>query len=449
MPTSTDRQRGQALLMVSFATVVIFGSLALAADVGWEYFRRETAQAAADSAALAAVRAAVSTSPSSLVCGSSGVWCSAAATNCPTTAPGVASTSFDNACMMAAANGLSGQVVSLTANTTSTVPTVSGPVVGYWATARTYHSAAAWFGGIFGATSMTASVRATAAAIAGAGGGGCIYVLDPKAANAFVAGNNFQAKFGCGVYVNSTANANNGPGAAMYVTGSAYIQAPSINVVGSYYQDNSGHTSVTPLAGAPSVTDPLVSLPSPSPAPSCLSGDFTSWQSSQYTPAPGTYCGFSLGNGMNAQLSSGMYIINGGTFSIQGGSTLTATGGVFIYLTGGATVNIANGSTVTLSAEASGSYQGILFYQDRSMTSPGASTIAGGGNLNLTGSLYFPHATLNINNGTSTNISSGGTTTAIVADIVDFQGGASVFTADTGGAKTGINGATYNVYLIE
>jgi hypothetical protein len=449
MNTSTHRQRGQSLLMVTLATGLIFGSLALAVDVGWAYFRRETSQAAADSAALAAVRAAVHTSPSGFTCNASGVWCSSTASDCPSTTPTSASNSFNNACMMAAANGLSGETVSLTANTTNTVPTVSGPSAAYWATARVYHTASSWFGGIIGANSLTASVRSSAAAIASSGGGGCIYVLDPNAANSFLAGNDFQAKFGCGVYVNSSANANTAAGAAMEVTGSAYIQAPSINVVGSYHQDNNGNTSVPPSTGGSVVTDPLASLPSPTPAGTCQSGTFTSWQSTEYTPAPGTYCGFSLGNGMNAQLSGGTYIINGGTFSIQGGSTLTATGGVMIYLTGGATVNIANGSTVTLSAQTSGSYQGILFYQDRSMTSPGASTIAGGANLNLTGSLYFPHALLNINNGTSTSVSSGGTTTAIVADMVDFQGGASVFTADVGGAKTGITGVSYTVYLIE
>ncbi|HXE62648.1 MAG TPA: hypothetical protein VN519_03870 [Bryobacteraceae bacterium] len=37
-----------------------------------------------------------------------------------------------------------------------------------------------------------------------------------------------------------------------------------------------------------------------------------------------------------------------------------------IYLTGGAQVNIANGSSVTLTAQSSGDYQGVLFYQDRS-----------------------------------------------------------------------------------
>jgi Putative Flp pilus-assembly TadE/G-like len=449
MTSSSHHKRGQSLLLVTLAAGLIFGSLALAVDVGWAYFRRETEQATADSAALAAVRAAVHTSSGGFTCGSSGVWCSATATNCPSTTPTTASNSFNNACMMAAANGLSGETVSLTANTTSSVPTVSGPTAAYWATARAYHTATSWFGGLIGTNSLTASVRATAAAISGSGGGGCIYVLDPSAPNAFLAGNDFQAKFGCGVYVNSTANAATASGAAMEVTGSAYITAPSINVVGSYHQDNNGGTSVTPSTGTSAVTDPLVSLPSPTAAPSCQSGNFTSWQSSQYTPAPGTYCGFSLGNGMNAQLSGGTYIINGGTFSIQGGSTLTTTGGVMIYLTGGATMNIANGATVTLTAQTSGSYQGILFYQDRSVTSPGSSTIAGGANLNLTGSLYFPHALLNINNGTSTNISSAGTTTAIVADTVDFQGGASVFTADTNGSKTGITGASYTVYLIE
>ena len=352
--------------------------------------------------------------------------------------------------MMAAANGLSGETVSLTANTTSTVPTVSGVSPAYWATARVYHTATALFGGVIGGSSLTASARSSAAAIASSGGGGCIYVLDPSAPESFNAGNDFQAKFGCGVYVNSSANGSTEATAAMSVYGSAYITTPSVSVVGSYYKDNSGAgTSSTPTTGTSVVTDPLASLPSPTAAPSCQSGNFTSWQSTQYTPAPGTYCGFSLGNGMNAQLSSGTYIINGGTFSIQGGSTLTATGGVMIYLTGGATMNIANGASVTLSPQTSGSYQGVLFYQDRTVTSPGSSTIAGGANLNLSGSLYFPHALLNINNGTSTSISAAGTTTAIVADMVDFQGGASVFTAATNPSQTGISGVTYSVYLIE
>jgi len=77
------------------------------------------------------------------------------------------------------------------------------------------------------------------------------------------------------------------------------------------------------------------------------------------------------------------------------------------------------------------------------MTSPGASTFAGGATMNLTGSLYFPHATLDINNGTNTT----GTTMAVVADMINFQGGAH-FLADTNGSKTGIGGG-YTLYLLE
>jgi hypothetical protein len=138
---------------------------------------------------------------------------------------------------------------------------------------------------------------------------------------------------------------------------------------------------------------------------------------------------------MSLQMSPGIYIVNGGSFNIQGGSTVTASGGVLIYLTGGATVNIANGSTVTLSAQTSGSYQGVLFYQDRSMASPGASTFAGGASMSLTGSLYFPHATLDVNNGANATVM------AIVADMVDFQGGAHLL-ADADGTKTGLTGGT-------
>jgi hypothetical protein len=445
MHLPVNSQRGQSLLMVTLSMGMIFGGLSLAVDVGWAYFRRETAQAAADGAALAAVRAAMKSSPGSYTCGTDGVWCGSpagTATACGKL-PGSPSTSFDNACMMAAQNGLSGQTVTVQANTTSSVPTVSGPTVSYWVTVRVYHNGGGFFGGILPSTSggLTVSSRSSAAALmTSSGAGGCVYILDPRASQSFLAGNDAQIILNCGLYVNSSANSAS-PSAAMYLTGSAYVQATTIEVVGSYYADNAGHASPTPTTGATAASDPFASLPSPTPAGTCSSGNFTAWQSTAYTPAPGTYCGFTLGNGMNAVLSPGTYIINGGTFSVQGGSALTATGGVLIYLTGGATANIANGATVTLSAQSSGTYQGVLFYQDRTMTSPGASTLAGGASMTFTGSLYFPHALLNINNGTNTAVM------AVVADEVNFQGGAH-FQADTNGAKTGIM-STYGLYLLE
>jgi hypothetical protein len=101
-----------------------------------------------------------------------------------------------------------------------------------------------------------------------------------------------------------------------------------------------------------------------------------------------------------------------------------------IYLTGGAQVNIANGSSVTLTAQSSGPYQGVLFYQNRTQAA-GTSTFAGGANQKLTGSLYFPKSLLNINNGSNTS------TLGIVAGRVSFQGGA-VLKQATSLSQTGL-----------
>ena len=426
--------------MVTLSFTVIVGMLGLAVDLGWAYYRQQAAQAAADAGAAAAVRFALNSAPGGPSC-TGAVWCSAAATNCPSAAPGSASTSFNSACMLAAANGFTTSgidTVSVAAGTSNPVPGVSGPTPAYWATVRVSEALPALFGMAFARGGFTPGAIATAGAMTSPGAGSCIYVLDPSAADAFEAGNGAAVQIGCGVYVDS-----NNASAAMYVTGGASVQASTINVVGGFKKDNGGTTSVTPTTGAASVPDPFINLPAPAVSGSCQSGNFTAWQATPYTPAPGTYCGFSVGNGMALQMSGGTYIINGGTFSIQGGSTVTTTGGVLIYLTGGATVNIANGANVTLSAQTSGTYQGVVFYQDRTIASPGSSTFAGGASMNLTGSLYFPHGTLDVNNGSGTT----GTAMAIVADMVNFQGGAHLL-ADAGGTHTGLS-SSYTVSMIQ
>jgi Flp pilus assembly protein TadG len=436
MCKTAQARGGQAALMMTLSLTLIFGMLGLAVDVGWAYYRQQATQAAADAGAIAAVRAAVTSAPSGPTCAGA-VWCGAA-TNCPATAVTSPSTSFDNACMLASANGFTTSgidTVSVQAGVSSPVPTVSGPAAAYWAVVRVKESLPALFGAAFARGGLGPGAIATAAAIGSASAGSCIYVLDPSAADAFEASNAAVVQSACGIYVDS-----NNSSAAMFVTGGASVTASAMRVVGAFSENNGGTTSVTPTTGAASVADPFVNLASPSPAGSCQSGNFSAWQSTPYTVSPGTYCGLTLGNSMSLQMSPGTYIIDGGNFSIQSG-TVSASGGVLIYLTGGATVDIANGATVTLSAQTSGAYQGVLFYQDRTMTSPGASTFAGGSTMSLTGSLYFPHAAVDMNNGTTAS------TMAIVADTVNFQGGANLL-ADNGGTKTGLS-AGYTVSLIQ
>lgn len=429
-------RNGQALVMATLSLFLMFGMLSLGVDLGWGYYRREVAQTAADAAAAAVIKAALTSSPSSQTCGSNNVWCGTTAgtiTSCPTTAPTNPVTSFDYGCMLAADNGFtpngSSRTVTIQANTTSPAPTVPGTTVSYWATVRISESETPFFGspgndGLLNSSAMsTAAITSTGSS----GSNPCLYVLATTGTSFQIGNGATLTTSSCGIYVNSSS------ATAMSVTGGATVTSSTVNVVGGVSVNNGGHISSSPHTGVSAVADPFASLPSPTVpgSGSCASGNFTNWQATPYTPSAGCYNGMSVGNGMSANLGAGTYIINGGTFSIQGGSTITGTG-VMIYLTNGATVNIANGANVTMSAEGSGSYEGVLFYQDRSMTSPGSSTFAGGSSMHLTGSLYFPYALLNINNGSNAQ------TEAIVANSVDFQGGATLDQA-TSQTQTGLS----------
>jgi hypothetical protein len=417
--------------MMTLSLTLLLGMLGLAVDVGWAYYRQQATQAAADAGATAAARAAVTSAPSGPTC-TGAVWCGAA-TNCPATAVTSPSTSFDNACMLASANGFTTSgidTVSVQAGVSSTAPSVSGPAPAYWVVVRVTEALPALFAAAFARGGLSPGATATAGAIANPGGGDCMYILDPSASGAFLATNGAAVTAACGIYVDSTSSS------AMTITG-ATVTAPTIDVVGGVSKTNGGTTSVSPSTGAASATDPFKNLASPTPAGTCQNLSFTG---NHATPAPGTYCSFAAYSGQTVTMSAGTYIVNGGYFSASD-ATITSTGGVFIYLTGGATVAISNGSTVTLSAETSGTYQGVLFDQDRTESSPGASTFQGGSSMNLTGSLYFPHSTLNINNGSASS------TLAIVADMVNFSGGVNL-KADPNGTKTGLS-AGYTVSMIQ
>jgi hypothetical protein len=439
--------------MVTVGITMMLGLMSLAVDLGWGYYQRESAQSAADAAAAAAVRAVEASVSGAPVCATGIVWCGTPAgtiTNCPAAKPSTATNSYDNACMLAAANGFTttgSKTVSVQANTTSPAPTVAGVTVSYWVTVRISETPGTFFGiplVATGASGLATNVIATSGITTSGSASSppCMYILGTSGTT-FTLGNGATVTgSSCGVYINSNDTAGN---KAMFVTGGARLNSPTVSIVGGDLVNNGGCLatapgnacgSLTPTTGASAVADPFANVPAPTIPSSCASGNFTSWQATPYqlntTGAnQGCYNGMSLGNGMSAVMGPGTYVINGGTFSIQGGSTLTATSGVMIYLTNGATVNIANGATVNMSAQATGTYEGILFFQDRTMASPAASTFAGGANTTMTGSLYFPNSLLNINNGSNTN------TEAVVAGSVNFQGGAT-FKQATTQSQTGL-----------
>jgi hypothetical protein len=279
----------------------------------------------------------------------------------------------------------------------------------------------------------TSSITAKATAgLVGTVSSKCVYVLNPSAQNAFQATNGSAVTLnGCGLAIDST-NAD-----AMTVSGGSTVTASAISIAGGDVISGGSSTTPAPVVQPPAV-DPFASLPAPAVG-ACNFTDYSpGWGS--WTLNPGVYCGDSshpainLSNGSTAVFNPGIYIIKGGGVSL---TNATDTGnGVMFYLTGTnasyGSVTISNGAAATLSAPPSGAYMGVLFYQDRSITSSNNGSFAGGVNMLLTGTLYFPTTGIVVSNGAGSNSVMG-----IVAAEVSFSGGAKV-TWDSTGQKTGL-----------
>jgi hypothetical protein len=161
--------------------------------------------------------------------------------------------------------------------------------------------------------------------------------------------------------------------------------------------------------GIAPVSDPLAYLPPPEVA-GCGTVNY-SITSGTAILNPGVYCGDSghaaiqIGGTSQVTLNPGMYVVNGGGVQISGTSSLTGNG-VTIYNTGAVStykpIIAQDSSVMDLRAPTSGVYEGILLFNDRtvSMGAGGGPNILGGSSgSRLEGVLYFPSVGLELTNG--------------------------------------------------
>jgi hypothetical protein len=227
-----NRERGQALIMVTFSIAFLLGMIGLAVDLGWSYYRIQAAQAAAESAALAASVAVLQNA--TITCGNS--ICQAAlpcAAN-PTAPP---ADNIASGCLYAKANGFVNagqQTVQIAANLTNP-PTATGISTLYWVTATVTERNVQLFSGLFGNhTFGSVAAQATAGVFQGTTPN-CIYVMDRTASQALMlSGSNSIIQTNCGVYVNSNS------ASAVVVNGQGKLNAPTVNIVGSYQSCTNG-----------------------------------------------------------------------------------------------------------------------------------------------------------------------------------------------------------------
>jgi len=411
------------ILLVVAMSLLLIGALGLAIDGGQIYAQRQMAQAAADAAVQAGIMSIFdgtnATSANPFGTGATPIASSACTT-----------TDLRTPCVYARNNGFGGtaaDTVTLSFPATVSGVTLSSATVPAFAVTvqRTLKTGLIQF---LGAATSSIIAKGTAGLV-GTVSPDSIIILGSGANALQVTGSGSVNVTGGGIAINS-ANAD-----AVTVSGTSTIAASVIDIVGGISIAGSASTTPAAVTGTTPVADPLASLPAPAVG-SCTFTNYSLSGIATATIGPGTYCGgISVGNSANLTLTAGNYIINGGGLSFSGAAIVNGSG-VMFYLTGTnatyASATIGNSANVSLSAPASGTYTGILFFQNRSITSASNAAISGAASTSLTGTLYFPTTSVSL-----TGSAGVATDMAIVASALAVTGAASI-QYDPTGQKTGL-----------
>jgi hypothetical protein len=227
-----------------------------------------------------------------------------------------------------------------------------------------------------------------------------IYVLNGTAGGALSLSGNASINLPGAVVVDSNSRS------ALTESGNASIKAASIQVVGGV--TTSGNATLSPAAttGVAAVADPLAGLTGPGTAGLTNYGA-ASFSKGAHTLSPGIYTQISASGNASLTLSPGLYLIEGGGFTVTGNASVTGAG-VTVYNTssnypsntgsyGGITLS-GNGS-FSLSAPTAGQYAGIVIFQARANTR--AMSLSGNAAAGLSGTVYAPAALLYVSGNAS------------------------------------------------
>jgi Flp pilus assembly protein TadG len=367
-------ESGQAMILAALCMTCLLGFVALATDVGIMLHEKRLAQIAADSAAVA----------------------------------GSADLSFGTASSAAQAaaaqngftNGSNGASVVVNPSPTS------GPFSGdaRYIEVIISQNQPTLFMALFGRTSMTVTARAVATNGAGST---CMYLLGPTGSDLSLTGSASINVRSCGILDNSVSSN------AIALTGSGAVVAQSLGVAATapgYSITGSGRITPTPTAGIAQASDPLAFLPTPTVAPSTPCAAFTANGSTPVTLTPGCYGGLTINGSGTVTMNPGNYLFNGpvvfngsgavtmgsgiyefnSSLNFTGSENITGTGVTLYVTTAAGSVNLTGSGTMSLSAPTSGTYNGILFFEQRGDTN--ALTITGSHTTNFSGIFYLPSA---------------------------------------------------------
>lgn len=162
--------------------------------------------------------------------------------------------------------------------------------------------------------------------------------------------------------------------------------------------------------------DPFASMPAPA-----LSTCKTPLPTVNFQPdTPGgtvTYCS-DVNINASATFQPGIYIFTR-ALKLSGSASLTGAGVLFYFQGPNSSINMVGTGALSLSAATSGTYKGILIWQDKVNTTK--VQLKGGSSMDLSGNLYFPSAAVELSGGSSSS-----TIGLVVASKVSTSGGSSI-----------------------
>jgi len=283
------------------------------------------------------------------------------------------------------------------------------------------------------------AIEVTATANGSPGGDACVLGLDKtKSGSVVSAGSNVINMPDCVIAANSTSES------AIRLQGATTVNVQSLHTAGNY--EVVGGAADLTFASPPTVHGSDLKDPFENPAiPSLGTCDSTStsWNngnSSNRTVDPGAdgimyFCqGLSISGG-NINFKPGTYVIDRGDLSVTGNGTVRCSscspggaGVVFIFTAASAAnvgkLSIAGTPNIVLNAPSSGTYKGLLFYQDGKATTTQSSSVRGDSASSLTGAFYFPSTPLDFG-GNSGGLSE---CVEVIANTITFIGNSTLTT---------------------
>jgi len=365
---------GQAIVVIALAIAALLLGIGLALDTGQLFVARRGLQTAADAAAWA---------------GASVLF-----------AGGSASAARSAAVLDASRNGYA-------ADAATTITTASPPTSGIAAgdpgsievNVSQLVSTIFLRGASGGRTAV--SVRSVAG-VARSGDGDAVIVLNTSSNGVLdLAGGADLTIVGGGSATNSTGNNAVSIGSGHHLTGTYH------RVTGNVSGPNAARISPAATVGVAATADPFATLSGPSTTGlSLFSGQTIT--NGTVTLNPGVYSGLvTVGSNGIAKLNTGVYVFQAGVRTTINGSIVPGmAGGVVIYNTysnypsapGGSpvcgSISLAGTGQLTLAATRSGSYAGMVLFQDRNCATGAAVTV--GAATSFGGTAYVPAALLTI-----------------------------------------------------